>query len=115
MGLTPPELGPAVPTAAVLVLTMFDDEDSVFAAMRAGGTVRVQGVLVEPARWVVRQAKMGQGGGDPVMLGLGEGDRVSRPTGYDGPLEGRVAATQDRVGAQGVPEAAHGGDLGAGG
>jgi DNA-binding NarL/FixJ family response regulator len=30
------ELGRAVPTAAVLVLTMFDDDDSVFAAMRAG-------------------------------------------------------------------------------
>jgi DNA-binding NarL/FixJ family response regulator len=30
------ELARAVPTAAVLVLTMFDDDDSVFAAMRAG-------------------------------------------------------------------------------
>jgi DNA-binding NarL/FixJ family response regulator len=30
------ELAQAVPTAAVLVLTMFDDDDSVFAAMRAG-------------------------------------------------------------------------------
>ena len=48
------ELARAVPTAAVLVLTMFDDDDSVFAAMRASGTVRVQGVLVEPARWLVR-------------------------------------------------------------
>jgi hypothetical protein len=58
------------------------------------------------------QAKLGQGGGDPVVLGLGEGDRVSRATGHDRPLEGRVAATQGRVGAQGVPEAAHGRDLG---
>jgi DNA-binding NarL/FixJ family response regulator len=30
------ELARAVPSAAVLVLTMFDDDDSVFAAMRAG-------------------------------------------------------------------------------
>jgi DNA-binding NarL/FixJ family response regulator len=30
------ELGRAVPSAAVLVLTMFDDDDWVFAAMRAG-------------------------------------------------------------------------------
>jgi DNA-binding NarL/FixJ family response regulator len=30
------ELGQAVPSAAVLVLTMFDDDDSIFAAMRAG-------------------------------------------------------------------------------
>ena len=30
------ELARAVPTAAVLVLTMFDDDDWVFAAMRAG-------------------------------------------------------------------------------
>jgi DNA-binding NarL/FixJ family response regulator len=30
------ELGRALPSAAVLVLTMFDDDDSVFAAMRAG-------------------------------------------------------------------------------
>jgi DNA-binding NarL/FixJ family response regulator len=30
------ELARSVPTAAVLVLTMFDDDDSVFAAMRAG-------------------------------------------------------------------------------
>jgi DNA-binding NarL/FixJ family response regulator len=30
------ELTRAVPSAAVLVLTMFDDDDSVFAAMRAG-------------------------------------------------------------------------------
>ena len=30
------ELARAVPTAAVLVLTMYDDDDSVFAAMRAG-------------------------------------------------------------------------------
>src|SRR5215218_1245384 len=30
------ELARAVPTTAVLVLTMFDDDDSVFAAMRAG-------------------------------------------------------------------------------
>ena len=30
------ELGRALPTAAVLVLTMFDDDDWVFAAMRAG-------------------------------------------------------------------------------
>ena len=30
------ELAPAVPTTAVLVLTMFDEDDSVFAAMRAG-------------------------------------------------------------------------------
>ena len=30
------ELRRVVPTAAVLVLTMFDDDDSVFAAMRAG-------------------------------------------------------------------------------
>jgi DNA-binding NarL/FixJ family response regulator len=30
------ELAQSVPTAAVLVLTMFDDDDSVFAAMRAG-------------------------------------------------------------------------------
>jgi DNA-binding NarL/FixJ family response regulator len=30
------QLARAVPTAAVLVLTMFDDDDSVFAAMRAG-------------------------------------------------------------------------------
>ena len=90
---------------------MFDDDDSVFAAMRAGETVRVQVILVEPARLLVRQAKLGQGGGDPVVLGLGEGDRVSRAAGHDGPLEGRIAAAQDRVGAQGVPEAAHGGDL----
>jgi hypothetical protein len=82
---------------------------------RAGCTVRVQVVLVEPTRLVVGQAKMGQGGGDPVMLGLGERDRVSRPTGHDGPLEGRVAATQDRVAAQGVPEAPQGGHLRAGG
>jgi hypothetical protein len=61
------------------------------------------------------QAKMGQGGGDPVMLGPGKGDRVSRAAGHDRPLQGRVAATQDRVGPQGVPEAAHGRDLRAGG
>jgi DNA-binding NarL/FixJ family response regulator len=30
------EIGRAAPTVAVLVLTMFDDDDSVFAAMRAG-------------------------------------------------------------------------------
>src|SRR4029434_1481170 len=30
------ELARAVPNTAVLVLTMFDDDDSVFAAMRAG-------------------------------------------------------------------------------
>ena len=30
------ELRRALPSAAVLVLTMFDDDDSVFAAMRAG-------------------------------------------------------------------------------
>ncbi len=33
------------PTAAVLVLTMFDDDDSVFAAMRAGA----RGYLVKGA------------------------------------------------------------------
>jgi hypothetical protein len=54
---------------------------------------------------------MGQGGGDPMVLGLGEGDRVSRPTGHDGPLEGRVAPAQSWVGAQGVAEAPHGGHL----
>ena len=39
------ELARAVPTAAVLVLTMFDDDDSVFAAMRAGA----RGYLVKGA------------------------------------------------------------------
>ena len=57
------------------------------------------------------QAKLGQGGGDPVVLGLGEGDWVSWAAGHDGPLESGIAATQARVGAQGVPEAAHGGHL----
>jgi hypothetical protein len=64
---------------------------------------------------VAGQAKMGQGGGDPVVLGPGEGDRVSRPAGHDGPLEDPIAAAQDRVGAHGVPQAAHGRHLRAGG
>jgi hypothetical protein len=73
--------------------------------------VLVQVVLVEPARRVAGQAEVDQGGGDPVVLGLGEGDGVGRAAGHDGPLEGGVAAAQVRVGAQGVSEAAHGGDL----
>src|SRR5215208_4773065 len=102
------ELARAVPTAAVLVLTMFDDDDSAFAVMRAGRGYRVQVVLVEGTLLVACQAKMGQGGGDPVVLGLGEGDGVGWAAGHDGPLEDRVAAAQDRVDAQGVAEPEHG-------
>ena len=90
---------------------MFDDKDAVFAVMRAAGGSRVQDLLVEPTRLLVRQAKMGQGGGDPVVLGLGEGNRVSRAAGHNRPLEGHIPAAQDRVGTQGVPQAPHGGHL----
>src|SRR5215212_11298323 len=72
-------------------------------------------VFVEPALPPAGQAELGEGGSDPVMLGLAERHRVDRPAGHDGPLEGRVPAPQDRGGAQGLAEAAHGGDLGAGG
>jgi hypothetical protein len=59
------------------------------------------------------QAELIEGGDDPVMLGLGEGHRID-PAAVDNPLfEGCVFTAQPRVGAQGVSEAAHGGDLGA--
>jgi hypothetical protein len=64
---------------------------------------------------VAGQAKPGEGGGDPVVLGLGEGHRIDRAGLDDRALEGGVAAPQARVGAQGVPEAAQGGHLRAAG
>jgi hypothetical protein len=72
------------------------DADSAFAVMRAGETVRVQDLLVEGTRLVTRQAKMGQGGGDPVVLGPGEGDRVNRAAGHDGPLNTPAGAPRDQ-------------------
>ena len=77
---------------------MFDDKDAVFAGMRAGGTVWVQDILVEPTRLVAGQAKMGQGGGDPVVLGHGERHRVDRSARNDRPLERSVAVPERRVG-----------------
>jgi DNA-binding NarL/FixJ family response regulator len=46
------QLGRALPSAAVLVLTMFDDDDSVFAAMRAGarGYVKAPSSTRSPGR-----------------------------------------------------------------
>jgi hypothetical protein len=79
------------------------------------GPIQVQVVLVEAARRVAGQAKLGEGGDDPIMLGPGEGHRIDRAAPDDRLLEGGVAAAQARVGAQGVPEAAQGGDLRAAG
>jgi hypothetical protein len=59
-----------------------------------GLVVLVQVVLVEPARRLVRQAKMGQGGGDPVMLGPGEGHRVGRAAGHNRPFADALLSQQ---------------------
>ena len=69
-------------------------------------------VLIEPALAPVGQAELAEGGSDPVVLGLAEHHRVDRPASHDRPLQGRIPPPQQRVGAQGVAEAAQGGDLG---
>src|SRR6266545_4400546 len=69
---------------------------------------------VEPGLLVAHQAKPAEGGNDPVVLGVGERHRINRPAFHDRLLERGVAAPQQRVGAQGVSKAAHGGHLRAG-
>jgi hypothetical protein len=63
---------------------------------------------------VAQQAELAEGGGDPVVLGLGKGHRIDRSALHDGPLERSVLTPQERVGAQGISKAAHRGHLGAG-
>ena len=66
------ELGRAVPSAAVCVLTMFDDDDSLFAAMRAGA----QGYLLKGAEQEeIERAVRGVAAGEAVF-GPGVAQRV---------------------------------------
>src|SRR5213592_2140181 len=72
-------------------------------------------VAVEPLGPGADQAKLTQGGNDPVMLGVAEHHRIHRPTGHDPLLEGAIATPQARIGPQSIAKAPHGRDLGAGG
>jgi DNA-binding NarL/FixJ family response regulator len=66
------ELGRSVPSAAVCVLTMFDDDDSLFAAMRAGA----QGYLLKGAEQEeIERAVRGVASGEAVF-GPGVARRV---------------------------------------
>jgi DNA-binding NarL/FixJ family response regulator len=66
------ELSQAVPTAAVLVLTMLDDDESIFAAMRAGA----RGYLVKGAeRRDIQRAIEAVGRGE-VIFGPGVAERA---------------------------------------
>lgn len=57
----------AQPTVAILVLTMFDDDDSVFAAMRAGARgYLLKGAEVEETVWAIH--------------GVNEGEAIFSPT-----------------------------------
>jgi hypothetical protein len=48
---------------------------------------------------VACQAEPVEGGNDPVVLGAAEHHRIDRPSVHDRPLERRMAAPQQRVGA----------------
>jgi DNA-binding NarL/FixJ family response regulator len=66
------ELGKSVPSAAVCVLTMFDDDDSLFAAMRAGA----RGYLLKGAEQEeIERAVRGVAAGEAVF-GPGVAQRV---------------------------------------
>lgn len=66
------ELGRVAPDVAVLVLTMFDDDDSVFAAMRAGARgYLVKGVEQEDIARAIRSVAAGE-----AIFGPGVAQRV---------------------------------------
>lgn len=66
------EIGRAAPAVAVLVLTMFDDDDSVFAAMRAGASgYLVKGAEQEEIARAIRAVASGE-----AIFGPGVAQRV---------------------------------------
>lgn len=66
------EIARAAPTVAVLVLTMFDDDDSVFAAMRAGARgYLVKGAEQEEIARAIRSVASGE-----AIFGPGVAQRV---------------------------------------
>jgi DNA-binding NarL/FixJ family response regulator len=95
------ELATAAPTVAVCVLTMFDDDDSLFAAMRAGA----RGYLLKGAEQDdIARAVRGIAGGE-VVFGPGVAQRVlGHLTSALPDLTSRERAVLDLL-AAGVPTA----------
>ena len=77
-------LSAAVPDTAVLVLTMFEDDEAVFAAMRAGARgYLLKGAEQEQILAAIRSVVAGQ-----VVIGPGVATRLLEPAGR--PAAGRT-------------------------
>ena len=79
-------LAAAVPDTAVLVLTMFEDDEAVFAAMRAGARgYLLKGAEQEQILAAIRSVVAGQ-----VVIGPGRGHPAAQPPGRPAPARARL-------------------------